>query len=84
MSFDLTKSIDLDEMADDEIEALALQAVAESGDPNADPGPLIAALKNSVAVRTAAEDPFWSDLLAKEAAEQRGDEWQPPNREGES
>lgn len=69
-------TFDASEMADAEIEELAVALIAVSGDPDADPAPLIAALRNAAARERALEDPYWRDLVNKEAAEDRGETWE--------
>ncbi|MBM4517530.1 hypothetical protein GS432_20015 [Rhodococcus hoagii] len=59
--------IDTSKMSDAEIEAYAQEAIASSGAPDADPSPLISALKNAAAREKALEDPFWRALTNKEA-----------------
>lgn len=54
-------------MTGTEIEKYARDAVATSGDPAADPGPLIMALRNAAARERALADPFWRDLANQEA-----------------
>lgn len=54
-------------MTDEEIEQYALEAIATSGVPDADPAPLILALRNAAARERALEDPYWRDLVNEEA-----------------
>lgn len=70
--------IDTAAMTDDEIVAHALMLVAESGVPDSDPAPLIAALRNAGARERALEDPYWRDLTNKEAVEHREETWEAP------
>lgn len=66
--------IDTSTMSHAEIEAHAREAIAASGDPDADPSPLIAALKNAAAREKALADPFWRDLTNKEAERMKNEE----------
>ena len=60
------KCADFSSMSDEEIEEYALKRVLESGDPSADPQPMIDALKNMPAIEKAMEDPYWSGLVSIE------------------
>ncbi|WP_027500799.1 hypothetical protein [Rhodococcus sp. UNC363MFTsu5.1] len=72
------RSIDVSTMTDDEIVAHAHELIAEARVPDADPAPLIAALRNASARAQALEDPYWRDLTNKAAAEHREDTWEAP------
>lgn len=73
--------IDPSVMSDIEIEEYVRQAIATSGDPSADPGPLVIALRNAAARERSLDDPLWVDLTNQQAAEFVGDTWSPPQRE---
>ncbi|MGW6376215.1 hypothetical protein ACWFRB_09150 [Rhodococcus sp. NPDC055112] len=72
------RNIDVSTMGDDEIVAHAHELIAEARVPDVDPAPLIAALRNAAARERALEDPYWRDLVNKEAAEFRGEIWEAP------
>jgi hypothetical protein len=61
----------------EEIEAFAIKLTLESGGPDADPAPLIAALQNMPAIEAAMEDPYWADLVSIENYKQAGMEYDP-------
>ncbi|PTR42018.1 hypothetical protein C8K38_111187 [Rhodococcus sp. OK611] len=72
------RNIDVSTMTDAEIVAHAHELIAEARVPDADPEPLIAALRNAAARARALEDPYWRDLTNKEAAEYREETWEAP------
>lgn len=68
---------DLANMSPEEIEEYAIEQVALSGDPDADPAPLIEAMKNTVAVEAAMQDPYWKDLVSIQAYKLAGMNYDP-------
>jgi hypothetical protein len=68
---------DLENMTPEEIETYAIEQVRLSGDPEADPQPLIDAMKNTVAYETAMQDPYWKDLVSIETYKMAGMNYDP-------
>lgn len=68
---------DLANMSPEEIEEYAIEQVKLSGDPDADPQPLINAMQNTVAVETAMQDPYWKDLVCIESYKKAGMNYDP-------
>lgn len=72
---------DLANMTSEEIEEYAIEQIKLSGDPTADPQPLIDSMKNTVAYETALQDPYWKDLASIEAYKKAGMRYNPQTGE---